>query len=80
VTRTYDIFERLSDDTLLWVAAIDGHEEAIVALKRWGDKRSNESAFVAIRQTRVEVVDGNTLRIPDYSGNSLFNTPRESPG
>jgi predicted pyridoxine 5'-phosphate oxidase superfamily flavin-nucleotide-binding protein len=22
----------------------------------------------------VEVVDGNTLRIPDYSGNSLFNT------
>ena len=22
----------------------------------------------------MEVVDGNTLRIPDYSGNSLFNT------
>jgi hypothetical protein len=42
VERTYDIFERLPDGTMLWVAAVQGHEEAIPKLKLYGEKRSNE--------------------------------------
>jgi hypothetical protein len=42
VERSYDIFERLADGTMLWVAAVQGHEEAISKLKWYGEKRSNE--------------------------------------
>jgi len=40
--RTYDIFERLQDGTLLWVEVVHGHEEAIRKLRLWAEKRPNE--------------------------------------
>jgi len=48
VERTYDIFERLPDGTLLWVASVEGHEAAIQKLQWWAGKRPNEFRLMHI--------------------------------
>lgn len=63
--RTYDIFERLPDGTMLWVAAVQGHEKAIVALKGWGEKRSNEFRLMHIPTDAVIAVVNAPKRAPD---------------
>lgn len=50
---SYDIFERLSDGTLLWVATVEGHAEAISKLKWWGEKRPNEFRLMHIPSNSV---------------------------
>jgi len=53
VERTYDIFEQLPDGTMLWVTAVQGHDEAILSLKWWGEKRSNEFRLMHIPTNAV---------------------------
>ena len=40
--RTYDIFEKMPDGTIMWRASIDGHEEAIRKLKELATRNLNE--------------------------------------
>ena len=40
--RTYDIFERLPDDSMRWRASVVGHEPAIAKLKELAAKSGNE--------------------------------------
>jgi hypothetical protein len=40
--RTYDIFEKLPDGSLIWRVAVVGHEESISKLKELGRKSKNE--------------------------------------
>jgi hypothetical protein len=40
--RTYDVFEKLPDGTLVWRATVTGHEQAIIQLKRLASQNSNE--------------------------------------
>ena len=54
--RSYDIFERMPDGTLLWVTAVQGHEEAILRLKWWGEKRSNELRLMNLSTSAVIAV------------------------
>lgn len=40
--RSYDIFEVMPDGSLLWRAAVDGHENAIADLKKLAAQTMNE--------------------------------------
>ena len=40
--RTYDIFEKLSDGTMVWKVAVAGHEQAIRRLRDLSKQTSNE--------------------------------------
>jgi hypothetical protein len=40
--RTYDIFEKTDDGSMLWRAAIPGHEAALSKLKEMAAQSSNE--------------------------------------
>jgi hypothetical protein len=40
--RTYDIFEKHADGTMIWRATVDGHEPAIAKLREIAGKTSNE--------------------------------------
>lgn len=40
--RTYDIFEKMPDGTLIWRAVVQGHEEGVVRLKALAAKTENE--------------------------------------
>lgn len=40
--RTYDIFEKMNDGSMLWRAAVPGHEAAIRKLQEFAAKSSNE--------------------------------------
>jgi hypothetical protein len=42
VDRTYDIFEKLPDGTLVWCAVVSGHEEGIARLKELALQTKNE--------------------------------------
>ena len=61
--RSYDIFERLPDGTMHWVTAVQSHDEAILALKWWGEKRSNEFQL---------------MHLPMNSLVAAVNTPKQS--
>lgn len=63
--RSYDIFERMPDGTLLWVAAVQGHEEAIIKLKWWGEKRSNEFRLMHLPTSAVIAVVNAPKQPPD---------------
>jgi hypothetical protein len=67
VERTYDIFERLPDGTMLWVAAVQGHEEAILKLKWWGEKRSNEFRLMHV-STNSLIAAVNVPKQPSSKG------------
>ncbi len=40
--RTYDVFEKLSDGSLLWKKAVTGLNEALARLQELGSSSSNE--------------------------------------
>jgi hypothetical protein len=40
--RTYDIFEKMSDGSMMWRAAISGHEDALRKLKEMAAQAANE--------------------------------------
>jgi hypothetical protein len=40
--RTYDIFEKVSDGSLLWRTTIEGHEAAISKLRELAANTANE--------------------------------------
>jgi hypothetical protein len=40
--RTYDIFEVMPDDSLIWRCAVTGHDRAILRLKELASDTSNE--------------------------------------
>jgi hypothetical protein len=40
--RTYDIFEKQLDGSMLWKATVNGHEAAIAKLREIGGKTPNE--------------------------------------
>jgi hypothetical protein len=42
VERTYDLFEKHEDGTMIWKATIDGHEPAIAKLRELAGKTKNE--------------------------------------
>ena len=65
--RTYDIFERLSDGTMLGVAAIDGHDEAILKLKWWGENRWNEFRLMHLASNSLVAAVNAPKRPPDQA-------------
>ncbi|HSS99375.1 MAG TPA: hypothetical protein VLK33_20210 [Terriglobales bacterium] len=40
--RTYDIFEKLPDGSMIWRETINGHEAAIAKLREFAAKTPNE--------------------------------------
>lgn len=42
MNRTYDVFEKLPDGSLIWRATINGHEEAITTLIGLAGENPNE--------------------------------------
>lgn len=63
--RTYDIFEKLQDGTMLWKASVVGHDAAIVELKARALRGTNEfrlmhmatNTVVAVMNVRPTVTD-----------------------
>jgi hypothetical protein len=44
--RTYDIFEKHPDGTMLWKVTVEGHEPAIAKLKELAARTSNELQMI----------------------------------
>jgi hypothetical protein len=55
----------MPDGTLLWVAAVQGHEEAIAKLKWWGEKRPNEFRLMHLPTSAVIAVVNAPKQPPD---------------
>jgi hypothetical protein len=51
--RTYDVFERLPDGTMLWKCAAVGHEEAIRKLKELAGRGVNEFRLMHVATNTV---------------------------
>lgn len=51
--RTYDIFENMPDGSLLWRAAIPGHDGAIQKLRELAAKSPNEFRLMHIATNTV---------------------------
>jgi hypothetical protein len=52
---------------MLWVAAVQGHEEAILKLKWWGEKRSNEFRLMHV-STNSLIAAVNVPKQPSSKG------------
>ena len=57
--RTYDIFEKMSDGSVLWRAAIPGHEAAIRQLRELASQSTNEFQLMHI-PTKTVIATINT--------------------
>jgi hypothetical protein len=76
VERTYDIFEKTEDGSMLWRVAIPGHEAAIQKLRELAAKSPNEfrlmhlasNTVIATINTPKDVPGETALTAPDQQG------------
>jgi hypothetical protein len=59
--RTYDIFEVMSDGSLIWRCAVTGHEKAIVRLKELAADTANEVRLLHV-PTKALIAEMNVPR------------------
>ncbi len=51
--RTYDIFERFADGTMLWKSSVVGHDAAVLKLKAMAQQGPNEFRLMHIATNTV---------------------------
>jgi hypothetical protein len=65
MNRSYDVFEKLPDGTLMWRATINGHEEAIATLIALAGKNSNEFQVMHLAtKALIATVNGPKVQTP----------------
>jgi hypothetical protein len=59
--RTYDVFEKLPDGSLMWREAIKGHENAVRRLQELSAKTPNELQLIHV-ETKTVIATTKTRR------------------
>jgi hypothetical protein len=62
--RSYDIFEVYPDGSLLWRAAVEGHEEAVHKLSEMAAGQQNEYRLMHLASKSVIATVSNRESVP----------------